>query len=925
MSPRHPLVGRGPERRAVEELVGAARAGRGGALAVVADAGLGKSALLEHVDATLPADVRVLRLTGVEVESDLAYAGLATLVDQAGAAVEALDDAARAVLAGAIGAGDRIPVGLEVHRATLALLAALGADGPVLVLADDVHWVDGASLGLLTFVARRLAHDPVAVLLAGRPSPGLLPHLAGIHRLTLAPLAQVQGVDLLAGHGLADGVAAACWSATGGNPLAMVELAAVLTEDQRSGRAPLPDPIPLTGPIRDVFAARLATLGPGIRAALAIGAVETSGSSAVLARALAAGAVDPDGLRAAEAAGFVRVDDGLLRWGHPLARAALLDSLDPDARRAAHRAVATALAGTDHDARLAFHLAAAAEGPDEAVAAQLDAVAELAVARGAPSAAAAAWEAAIGLSVDDDARFERVHAAITARWGNGETERVVRVGRPLVEQTVDPARRVRLALMVGQAVVWWDGPIAGARYLGAEAARVAAHDPGSAALLEVYAANAHLLALDPGPVLASARRTAAWAAEAGDLGLPVMAAAMEGLALLLTGDGEAGHRTLDPVARLSPALLAAEVDGAAPMAQVVAFALLATERWDEARGLLLGIVEVAERTGYVGMQSYAHDQLAEIEWRQGRWAEAASRVAHVLTLAEGHDQPVVHQGFLRQARLDACRGRTASARRAAETAYEVGQRTGLRTLVVWAREVLALAALADDDPTEALRHLDALALGLEGAGVALPGLVWWQALHVETLVAVGRRAHAEAALARLRAEAEAGDPGRWAAAAVARGEGALASDPAAATAHLDRAVALLAELGAGFEVALALAARGRRHRSAGREAEATRDLADARARFEHLDARPWADRVAAEDRAAAPAPASSVAALLSDAELRVALAVSEGLTNRQAADALYLSIKTVDSHLQAIYRKLEIRSRSQLTARVARETALAGT
>lgn len=918
MSARRSFIGRQEEREALGEVLDGATAGRGGALVVLGDAGIGKSSLIEVVADERAATMRVIRLTGVEVESDLAYAGLATLVAQSGRAIDRIGDDAARVLRGAMGIGDRTPVGLEVHLATLALVGAVGADQPVLIVVDDVQWIDGTSLAILAFVARRVGNDPVAVLLAGRPHPSLLPLVQGMARLDLAALQVADAVELLVHHDLDPAVARRCWSATGGNPLALVELARILEPDQRCGRAPLPYPIPVAGPIREAFAVRLSAIDQGARDALAIAAVDATGDAAVIRRALQAAGLAGADLEAAEAAGFVTCVGSTVEWEHPLARAAVIDALDPRRRRDAHRAVAGALDETTHGARVVFHLAAAADGPDEAIAERLDEVARLATRRGAGRAAAVAWEVAAALSIDDDARFERVHAGMTARWSAGESEHVVREGRPLVEATADPARRVRLALMVGQAIVWWEGPIAGSRYLTAEGDRVVGTDPVRAALLYVYAANAHLVALDPGAVIDAARRTAEIASAAGDVGLPLMSAAMEGLGRLLVGDGEAGAAQLEPLAQLCPALLSGQVDGAAPMSQVVAFAQIISERWAEAHALLLAVIAEAERTGYVGMQSYAHDQLSDIEFRQGRWAEAGSRIAHMMTLAEGHDQPIVHQGHLRQARLDACRGRTESAVQAAETAFEVGQRTGLRSLVIWAREVLTLAALTDDDPATALRHLDAMSVLMAERGVRHPGLVWWQALHIETLVDVGRGADAITALARLRAEAHEVD-GRWPRSAVARGEAALAADPAVAIDRLDEAVVHLTELGAGFELAQVLLRRGAAHRRAGHATEAARDLAEARSRFEHLDARPWATRAARQAGPAAPEPSPSLASILTDAEMRVALAVGAGATNRQAADQLYLSIKTVDSHLQSIYRRLGIRSRSQLAARVARE------
>jgi DNA-binding CsgD family transcriptional regulator len=939
------FIGRHDEGARLRRLLVDAAAGRGGAVAVVGDAGVGKSALLDHVVAERPPGSALLRVTGVEVESGLAHVGLATLVAQAGAAaVDSLDPAGRTALRAAVGQAEGAPVGLSLHMAALALVTTLAAERPLVLVLDDVHWIDAASRGVLAFVARRIADDPVAVLVAGRPSPDVDVALAGVDRVELAPLPVGDAVPLLAPHGVAPAVARACWAATGGNPLALVELAAALGPDERSGVAPLPDPIPVAGPIRAVFARRLAPLAPGARRALAVAAVEATGAAAVVARALTAAGAGPADLAAAEEAGFLRrvlragddgtagtagaagVGAGAVRWEHPLARAAVLDALGPAERRAAHRAVADALAGEDAGARVAFHLAAAAEGPDEAVAARLDDVARRSTERGALQAAATAWSAAAELSADDGPRFDRRLAGIEALWLAGEIHPVLRTGRPLVDAELDPARRAKLAVPVGQAVLWWEGPASGARYLTAEGDRARSADPTSAGYLYLYAAQAHLLGLDPRAVVDVAERAGAEGLAGGDVGVAFMAQALEGLGRLLVGDVDRARRQMAPLVDLCPGLLAAQVEGASSMAQVLSFGLVADERWDAAHELLTGVISLGERTGHVGMTALAHDQMGELEWRRGRWAEARARGTHALTLAEGQDQdqPIVHQGHLRLARIDAGRGRTATARSRADAALALGRRTGWLSLVIWAHEVLALAAAADGDTAEQLRHLDALAVLATDRRVRHPGLLWWPAAHVEALVAQGRTADAEAALARLRSATAATitDPSggnRWARAAVARGEAALvgaAGHPDRAARRLDEAVDLLAELGAGFELALTLLARGGHHRAAGDRDAAARDLGEAHARFTHLDARPWADR-AARLAGPAPRPAAALASKLTDAEMRVALVVGDGATNRQTADRLFLSIKTVDSHLQSIYRRLGIRSRSQLAALVA--------
>lgn len=912
-----PIVGRGPERDAIDRLVQAVPDGNGGTLALMGEAGTGKSTLLRYAGKVAhDAGLRVLQVTGVEVESDLAFAGLATLVAQAPEVLAELDDEAQAMLRGALGRGERTPKGLEVHLAALAFVTALGGE-PSLVLLDDAQWIDPASLAVLAFAARRLDHDAVAVVIATRPVAGVEITLGGIAVVRLTPLPLSHATDLLAAYGTDAEVAGVVWRATAGNPLAMVEVAESLSPEQRAGVEALPDPLPLAGSVRQALAATLVGLDEDTRRAVAIAAVDASGDVAVVARALRHAGLPAEQL-ALPGVDLVGVVEGQVCWRHPLARAAVLDALAPEDLRAAHRHVAAGLEATDAG-RVAFHLAAAIEGPDDDVADQLEQVAREAQLRGANSAAAEAWSASSLASSEDEARFERLHAALTARWALGDSHGTVARALPLVEATADPLRRSRLALIVGQAITWASGPITGALYLSNEADLVAPVDPLQAGLLEVYASNAHTLANDPAAVVASAQKASAWAEEAGDVGLPVMAAAMESLGRFMLGEAGEARQLLEPLTELCPVLLDAEVDGAAAMSQVVAFSQIVDEQWSNADELLRSLISTARRTGFAGMEAYAHDQLGELDWRRGRWADCASRVAYMLTIGEGTDQPVIHQFRLRRARLDAARGRTAAARPVAETALALGQDLGFASLVLWSREVLALAALADGDTAEALHHHQALAAAWDDRDIHLPGMIWWQAAYIEELVALDRRAEAEDALDRLRIDHKRAGSNRWSLSAVRRGEAALTTNHEAAVTALDDAADALRSLGAPFELALVLLARGERLRAAGRTAEATRDLGEARSRFEHLAARPWADRAAALlGGDAAPAQAA-LASRLTDAELRVAMSVGSGVTNRQAADDLYLSVKTVDSHLQSIYRKLEIRSRSQLASLVARE------
>lgn len=911
------LIGRAAELARVDSLIAEAAEGHGGALVVCGDPGIGKTSLLAETRRAHQ-HLRVLSLTGVEVEQVLAYAALASLLRLVPDDVAALPEGPAEQLRGAVGLSEARPVGLEAHLALLELLGALGADTPAVVIVDDAQWIDPATLGLLGFVARRLEHDRVALIVGTRPSEQVTTALGDLETLTLGPLSREESREVLAGQQVRADVADACWASSQGSPLALTELAGALTPAQRAGRAPLPHPLPAAESVRrDVAAQLVAVTGPS-RTALAVVAAEGAGDSGVIARALSRLGVAPDALDPALDAGMLRRRDGTLAWRHPLARSAVLAELPEAETRAAHRAVAEAVDPADVG-RVAYHLAAAAPGCDDELAERLEAVALDATHRGASAAAAQAWEAAALLSSDDAQRFERRLEAIAAHWRLGDSDTTVRAAGALLAEAHDPVRRARTALLAGQAGTWWEGPMAGARLLREEAALVAETAPALAATLAAYASNAAMMGLQPDAVIADALRTRAYAERAEDPGLALMADAMEGLGRLLVGEAERALALLSPLPEVARVGIELRIPGSDVMVVVLAQSLTVLERWDEAAALLEELTTWCRQTGHNGMEAYASDQLADLEWRRGRWESIPGRVARVEALSEGVEQPVSHQFRLRQARLDAARGRHEAAERVAETALTVGLHHGFSSLALWAREVLALSAQGRGDDAAALRQLDAVEVLYDDRGVHAPSLVWWQATHVELLAAADRRADAERALSRLTADAEC-MPGHWARAAVAIAESALTPDAERAVELLASACAELTELGAPFELAQARLLRGRRLLESGQVAEGRGDLAAALSRFDQLDARPWAERAVALLGLREVERRSSVASRLSDAELRVASAIASGLTNRQAAAELFLSAHTVNSHLRAIYQRLGIHSRSQLATLLARES-----
>ena len=326
-------------------------------------AGSGKSALLADAAASA-ADMMVLRTQGVESESPLAFAALQRLLWPLRKGVGGLPAPQRAALQAAFGEvegeGDRFLAFLG----TLSLLDDAAEERPVLVIADDAHWLDEASANALLFVARRLQAERVALLFAARDGVASAFDAGELPCLTLGGLSGEAAGQLLRCHAPGDVDAAVrdqLVAATGGNPLALGELSEVLSADQLSGRAPLPEQLPLTGGVERAFLDRYRRLPEAAQRFLLIASADDTARLPVVRDAADRLDAGDDALDAVEQAGLLRVDGDVVTLYHPLVRSAVYRAATSAQRRAVHRALAGALGG-DADRR-AWHLAAACRPP----------------------------------------------------------------------------------------------------------------------------------------------------------------------------------------------------------------------------------------------------------------------------------------------------------------------------------------------------------------------------------------------------------------------------------------------------------------------------------------------------------------------------------------------------------------------------------
>jgi hypothetical protein len=421
------------EQAVIDRMLKDAGDRRSAAVVVWGPAGIGKTALLEHT-AEAADGFCVLRATGIELEAELPFAGLHMLLGPVLDRIDALPPPQRAALRGAFGmasvsSGDRFLVGLAV----LTLLSEVAEQTPLLCLVDDAQWLDRASAETLVFVARRLAGEGVALVLAMRDGDSTR-LFAGIPELRLAGLDRASAEALLAEWcpDLAPMVRERVLTETEGNPLGLMELPAALTPAQRAGEGLPPSysggALPLTMRMQVSFGVQAARLSESAAMLLLVAAIEESGDLDVVLRAsgrLRAGHAD---LEEVERSRLVEVVGTTVQFRHPLVRAAVLQSAPVARRITAHRALAAVLSELDAEDRAAWHLAAACTGPDEVIAARLEETAVRSGAREGYAAQAAALERAAELTLGGVAWARRLTAAAEAACAAGEFPRALAIG-----------------------------------------------------------------------------------------------------------------------------------------------------------------------------------------------------------------------------------------------------------------------------------------------------------------------------------------------------------------------------------------------------------------------------------------------------------------------------------------------------------------
>ena len=904
------LVGREGERTRLDSLIARARRSESAALLVHGEPGIGKTRLLEHVAAEA-ADFQVLRARPLEAESELAFAGLSELLRPILQLLDRIPAPQKAALSGALALGPSVPGDrFAVAAATLSLLAAVAEKSPVLVVVDDAHWLDAPSREALLFAGRRLGSEGVLMLLGMRDREWI--SAAGLGTLELHGLSAGDAVALVERTGTPVDVAVRnrIVTETRGNPLAILEAVATLTDAELLGKVPITHPLAVGASLERAFAQRLDGLPQDTQDALLIAAASDTGSAGEIARALTQAGLNPDALEPAEREGVITLGGERIEFRHPLVRSAAYHLHDPAERRAAHRALATA---ADAGERAAWHLAAASAGPDEKVAALLETSAVGAFARSAYAAAARAFQAAAVLSVGDDDRVRRTIGAGRALWLAGEGKRAAALLESVLDLAAEPAARADLQQLRGLAMLFASPVSETYAMLVAEADRVEPHDTSRASALRATAALVSFMAADHAGADEIARRALAGA---GPGGRPT---ATMVLALVTAGGGQVD----EAFALLEPMLESlGSIDPLGELSFVLsgtAQSLVLIEQWVHARKMFDRIIAAARTAGAPTVLTFPLAVFSEFELRRGKIAAAYAAAAESVQLAAETGQTGLSSYTLvTLARAEAVLGHDEDCQAHVAAALKNSRRTGSNSIEIYAAAVLGLLELSRGHADRAAVHLAECAR-LEkqySTGTVVPTIAQSAADLVEAHIRSGAMTDAKRSLATL--EDIACRTGlKWANAGAARCRGMLASEERHER-EFQTALALYGEEMA-FERARTLLALGMRRRRSRRRADARAALHEALSYFERGGAEPWAHLARAELRATGEMPPRDTALglrSLTSQELQVALIVARGSTNREAAAALFLSTKTVEFHLGNTYRKLAVRSRSELVRRM---------
>jgi len=888
-------------------------------LVVTGEAGMGKTVLMaDAADRARTAGMRVLLVTGRESESRLAFAGLHQLLRPVLSSAAGLPVRQADALSGALGlsAEPVAPDPLLTGAAVLTLLSDLSERSPVLVVADDAHWLDRSSLDALAFAASRLDAERVVLLVGARGQAPPRGFDRGFPELRLGPLSAADAGLLLdsqprppRGRARAQVLAQA-----GGNPMALIELAKVIADDPAASRRWAAEPLPLTDRLSAVMHARFSALPEQTQAALLLAAV-ADGPDLRAATAAFSGP-GARNLEPAERLGLIKIDRTGLRFSHPLVRSAIYHSAPFAQRAAAHRRLASAL--HDQPDRRAWHLAAAALHPDEEVASLLEATAAQAQRRGGAAAAALAMERAAELSPDHEDQARRLVAAASAAVPTGQGDWVQDLAARALAVTADPGLRLAARRDAGWALAWSGRRSAALPALLSVAEDASGDQPDLAWDALGSAATVAYQSGMPASRQAVSRTLALLERQGPPL--PGRAGGIDVTALRLWIGAAA-----DPVGSRDQLLPSLREIAGSPVEEPSLWRVASAAWLLDEPGLAITLLQDAmDRLRAPGMRGTSGGSLTVLGWAYidtGRWDEALEVAAEAASLGEANQMDIVAASAdVITATVLALRGDSGAARRHAGRALAAVDPAECGLVAARARRALGVAALADGSYLQAFTQLRGL---FSEDGTPLHNYASYLGIADLAAAAVhaGRQIEGcdviEHALSRLDASASARLEQL-----IARARGILAR-PEGAEAHFHKALCDPAGEQWPFERAQLRLDYAEWLRRRKRINDAKPVLNEALGTFRRLGARSWAQRAEAELRASGVAVTGVTAepdALgeLTPQQRQIVLLAGRGLTNREIADRLFLSPRTVTSHLYRSFPKLGVAARYQLRDVIAR-------
>jgi DNA-binding CsgD family transcriptional regulator len=906
------LLDREAECGRIDELLAGASSGTSGALVLMGEPGIGKTALLDYAVGAR-GDMRVAVVQGVPTEVGFQFAAAHQLLGGMLDGIGGLPEPQRMAIRSAFGilkngSADRFLVGL----AMLELLSEAGRERGCLCVVDDVDCVDEPSAQVFGLVARRLGGEGIAFLFSVSDPPAELPVFEGLPELAVSGLEREAARALLAGAvigRLDDNVRDELIVEVSGNPLALLSLAHELTPSQLAGDALLPTPLPLGNRLELLLMSRVESTSAATQLLLLLLAADPAADIALLARAAEELGLDAVGFVEAQEAGLVTVAEPI-RFRHALVGAALYRTASIEQRCRVHEALASAIGPEGDVIRRTWHQAAAASGPDDEIAAELDDASELARRNGDHASTVRFLVRAAELTRDKTKREGRLLAAARVDLAEGAPRKasalLTSLPRPLEKahraeaQSLSAAVQIMMArstdtpavlLEAARSLVRYDLRLARDAHLEALMAAIYAGPLGAPTGI-VEAARAAKVLQQPPP----AQRTAAD---------PLL----DGFASLVLD----GHQAAAPVLRRAVEMLRRD--------QTFRLLLLgchaAVNLWDEEALFALATrhVELARASGAAGALATALSYRASTcEVFAGRLDEAEVEVEIARELAQSAGNSGVGARLnLVHLRVVCWRGHEAQARILGRAAIADATARGQGIELGFVRSALAVLEVGVGRYDEALLAAQEASEQQEAFYVnafALPELV-------EAAARTGAHEVAAEAVQHIAAATRLSGT-HWGLGMLARSR-ALLDQGASAEALYQEAVAHLKKSRARPQYARAKLLYGEWLRRQRRRSDARRQLRSAHDLFSAMGMDGFRGRARRELSAAGERPARRRAKMgeLTPHEARIARLVSDGASNAQIASLLFVSPRTIEYHLHKIFRKLDFRSRSELARWVA--------